>query len=290
MTSALHAFPLFAFVRCSMARPLLDLLEYDETQLGAQAALTLEEASMAIFNLCYIESNRKALQPPSAAPDVVIEPGADDDTAPDDLGDEPLMGAPRAAGTGDAVNSTLSAPERLAVLMDRRLTTSFNRHVKKHVQGAFKLLADNSGTALGSDESPGAKKSSPTNGLKPAASPLASHPPTNVAAGWQEVNKPVSPKKDNPGHVMLSYNWGAQELVLKVQSRLEENGFKTWLDIDNMSGSILESMAGAIEDSRAFVFFMTSGYKESPNCRAECEYARQRGNALMIPVIAQDGY
>jgi len=39
----------------------------------------------------------------------------------------------------------------------------------------------------------------------------------------------------------------------------------------------------------AFIFFMTSGYKESPNCRAECEYARQQGK-LMIPIVAQEGY
>ena len=36
------------------------------------------------------------------------------------------------------------------------------------------------------------------------------------------------------GHVMISYNWGAQERMIKLRDALLEAGYKVWMDIDNM--------------------------------------------------------
>ena len=59
-----------------------------------------------------------------------------------------------------------------------------------------------------------------------------------------------------------------------------------------MKGSTLEAMAQAAEDASAFVMVMTDAYKNSPNCRAEAEYAwtiskRNKGSPPIIPIMAQ---
>ncbi|GFH15683.1 predicted protein [Haematococcus lacustris] len=54
-------------------------------------------------------------------------------------------------------------------------------------------------------------------------------------------------------HVMLSYEWGCQQSVMLIKTELQAAGYKTWMDIDKMSGSTLEAMARAVEDSAAVV-------------------------------------
>lgn len=44
-------------------------------------------------------------------------------------------------------------------------------------------------------------------------------------------------------------------------------GYKVWLDIDNMEGSTLEAMAGAVENASVVLVCVTHSYKISPNCR-----------------------
>ena len=34
---------------------------------------------------------------------------------------------------------------------------------------------------------------------------------------------------------MISYNWSAQQTMMKVRNRLKAAGYKVWMDIDNMS-------------------------------------------------------
>jgi len=36
-------------------------------------------------------------------------------------------------------------------------------------------------------------------------------------------------------HVMISYQWGAQTTMLAVKERLKAEGYKVWMDVDNMS-------------------------------------------------------
>ncbi len=36
-------------------------------------------------------------------------------------------------------------------------------------------------------------------------------------------------------HVMISYNHGAQSLMIKLKNTLKTAGYKVWMDIDNMS-------------------------------------------------------
>jgi len=73
--------------------------------------------------------------------------------------------------------------------------------------------------------------------------------------------------------VMLSYNWGVQETVVRIKHELEAAGFTVWLDLEKMSGSTLGAMAQAVEDSAVIITCVSRKYQESAACRTEAEYA-----------------
>jgi len=90
--------------------------------------------------------------------------------------------------------------------------------------------------------------------------------------------------------VMVSYNWGIrqedgsydnQERVKLVVAALKASGVNVWFDLEQMSGSIAERMAEAVEESDYIIICASKLYKESINCRLECEYAQ----ALKKPII-----
>lgn len=66
---------------------------------------------------------------------------------------------------------------------------------------------------------------------------------------------------------MISYQHGVKQEVLKLRQRLKQEGFNVWIDVENMSGSTLESMASAVENSIAVIPVLTEKYKESNACR-----------------------
>ncbi|XP_030828276.1 uncharacterized protein LOC100892829 isoform X3 [Strongylocentrotus purpuratus] len=90
-------------------------------------------------------------------------------------------------------------------------------------------------------------------------------------------------------HIMLSYQWGCQPLVLKMRDVLAKAGYNIWVDVDCMYGSTLQAMAEAIENACAIVMCMSERYKESPNCRTEAEYAFQLRKRI-IPVMMEEYY
>ncbi|CAK8677564.1 unnamed protein product [Clavelina lepadiformis] len=93
--------------------------------------------------------------------------------------------------------------------------------------------------------------------------------------------------KDN--HIMISYQWNKQPTMLKLRDCLNINGFKTWVDVDKMQGSILEEMAHAVEDAGVIVIAMTEDYKKSNACRTEAEYAYKLKKPI-IPLLLESGY
>lgn len=46
---------------------------------------------------------------------------------------------------------------------------------------------------------------------------------------------------DTVPHIMISYNWGVQPLVLKLAAVLKAAGCTVWLDVERMAGSTLEA-------------------------------------------------
>ncbi|KAJ8035980.1 hypothetical protein HOLleu_19825 [Holothuria leucospilota] len=76
-------------------------------------------------------------------------------------------------------------------------------------------------------------------------------------------------------HVMISYQWNSQRTVLKIRDALVAAGYTVWVDVDKMCGSTLQAMAEAVEKAAAVIVCVSEGYKMSPNCRTEAEYAYQ---------------
>jgi len=97
------------------------------------------------------------------------------------------------------------------------------------------------------------------------------------------------PSLESGKHIMISYNRESRDLCLKIKSELEKMSYTVWIDVENIHGSSLESMALAIENSMCVLMCMTEKYKQSPNCRAEAEYAFNLHTPI-IPLIMQSGY
>lgn len=69
-------------------------------------------------------------------------------------------------------------------------------------------------------------------------------------------------------HIMISYQWDSQPVLIKVRDELRSNGFLVWMDIDDMGGSTLQAMAEAVENALVVLVCFSQRYKDSPNCRA----------------------
>ena len=90
-------------------------------------------------------------------------------------------------------------------------------------------------------------------------------------------------------HVMISYQWDSQEVLIEVKNRLQASGYRVWMDLEQMGGSTLEAMAKAVENSSVVLVCVSERYKESPNCRSEAEYAYQLRKDI-IPLMMQRKY
>ena len=90
-------------------------------------------------------------------------------------------------------------------------------------------------------------------------------------------------------HVMISYQWDSQEVLVEVKNRLQASGYRVWMDLEEMGGSTLETMAKAVENSSVVLVCVSERYKESPNCRSEAKYTYKLGKDI-IPLMMQRNY
>ncbi|XP_071501362.1 uncharacterized protein [Diadema antillarum] len=90
-------------------------------------------------------------------------------------------------------------------------------------------------------------------------------------------------------HVMLSYQWDVQKQILKVKELLQADGYKVWMDVDQMGGSTLEAMASAVENAAVVLICFSEKYKNSPACRTEAEYTFKL-NKPIVPLKMQTDY
>jgi hypothetical protein len=107
-------------------------------------------------------------------------------------------------------------------------------------------------------------------------------------------------------HVMLSYEWAVQKLVLSVYDYLAKKEIPVWMDIkagipssnvyDGYTSCLkyliwfhfsVFSIAEAIENSACFVCFMTPGYQQSDFCKQELQYAKERKISI-IPLKLEE--
>ena len=116
-----------------------------------------------------------------------------------------------------------------------------------------------------------------------------------AAAGalWELEGKTArqsSEKIESTGnHVMISYQWDSQEVLVEVKNRLQASGYRVWMDLEQMKGSTLEAMAEAVENASAVLVCVSRRYKESQNCRSEATYAYDLKKDI-IPLMMERNY
>ena len=87
-------------------------------------------------------------------------------------------------------------------------------------------------------------------------------------------------------HVMLSYNWGHQPTIKRINTALQARGYSVWIDIEKMQGSTVEMMADAVEECAVMCYGISQAYKESTNCRMEAQYAHQQEKDMVRDVCS----
>eukprot|EP00794_Sanderia_malayensis_P012624 gene12624-13913_t len=91
------------------------------------------------------------------------------------------------------------------------------------------------------------------------------------------------------GHVMLSYQWSSQSIVMRIRDELLEMGYPIWMDVDKMHGHIYEKMGKAVKDAIVVVPFLSSEYEKSENCMRELRRAADKDKKI-VPVKLGESY
>ncbi|UJR21724.1 hypothetical protein I4U23_024801 [Adineta vaga] len=89
--------------------------------------------------------------------------------------------------------------------------------------------------------------------------------------------------------MMISYCHADKDLIYKIHKFLLDQGFKIWIDLNNMFGPAMSAMAEAVENSEFVLICMSDSYKQSTYCQAEAEYAFGCKRRL-LPLIVRPGY
>lgn len=103
--------------------------------------------------------------------------------------------------------------------------------------------------------------------LAPAGAGMSSPLPSDTTEFFKSTVEKFIIPANLTQHIMISYNRASRDLCLQIKAELEKLKFKVWIDVEDISGSSLESMANAIENSFCILVCMTEKYKQSPNCR-----------------------
>jgi hypothetical protein len=88
--------------------------------------------------------------------------------------------------------------------------------------------------------------------------------------------------------VMISYHQKSTGQTAQALVQLfKKRNYKVWVDYESMKGDIQEAMAEAVQSSDIIVVLVSIGYKESANCRMECQYAMKQNKPLLFLVCEQ---
>ena len=110
-----------------------------------------------------------------------------------------------------------------------------------------------------------------------------------VVQSHKEANNVSSLSNSQMKQVMISYNSSSRGLCIQIKEELEKSGYRVWIDINEIHGSSLESMAKAIESSDIILLCITEKYRQSINCQAEAQYAFKLQKNI-VPLNMQEGY
>ncbi|CAF1294185.1 unnamed protein product, partial [Adineta steineri] len=93
----------------------------------------------------------------------------------------------------------------------------------------------------------------------------------------------------NTFDIMISYSHKEKVLCKQLYDELTKNGYRVWIDFDQMHGNVMDAMAQAIDRSEIIIICMSEQYRRSNFCRAEAHYAFQRQRRI-VPVLMQKHY
>lgn len=124
--------------------------------------------------------------------------------------------------------------------------------------------------------------------------------PDNVER--QTERSRLTPLEASP-HVMLSYQWDTQPMMVRINKSLKRRGYLTWMDLDQLdelsdteaSGSVLDGLSVAIGGAAVVCIGVSRGYKESAstfwmthtNAMCCCLH-HSHSIGLQKPVLAHD--
>jgi len=89
--------------------------------------------------------------------------------------------------------------------------------------------------------------------------------------------------------VMISYSHKEKVLCKQIYDELIREGYRVWIDFDQMHGNVMDAMAKGIEQSQIIIICMSEQYRKSNYCRAEAHYAFQRERKI-VPILLQKHY
>ena len=89
--------------------------------------------------------------------------------------------------------------------------------------------------------------------------------------------------------MMISYSHGDKQLCHRIHEQLVKDGFRVWIDRDQMHGATMIAMADAIENSQTILMCMSDAYKQSVYCQSEAHYAFERRRHI-IPLVMKSHY
>lgn len=92
-------------------------------------------------------------------------------------------------------------------------------------------------------------------------------------------------------HIMFSYSWKQKHNVRHIYDIIcsEYEDVPKWIDIEGMSGNILETMHNAVENAFLVIIFISKDYKDSKNCKIESELIIGKQKDFII-VLTESGF
>ncbi|CAF3917384.1 unnamed protein product [Adineta steineri] len=104
----------------------------------------------------------------------------------------------------------------------------------------------------------------------------------------EAVAKPTS-TNTHQFDIMISYSHSDKQICHRIHEQLVKDGFRVWIDREQMHGATMIAMAEAIENSNIILICMSDTYKQSVYCQSEAHYAFERRRRL-IPLIMKSHY
>ena len=88
--------------------------------------------------------------------------------------------------------------------------------------------------------------------------------------------------------VMISYSWRTgKEHANDLYNVLTKNGYKVWIDEQNMAGDLRGEMAKGVANSTIVLLLISEEYKNSHNCEREYTLADEC-RKIIIPILVKD--